>query len=51
MEGVAVPGERLGSTDDFTPGNGTYERDGYVYASVAGSVKKQAAEKPGQVSL
>ena len=49
MEGVAVPGERLGSTEDFTSGGGTYECDGYVYASVTGFVKKQASQKVGQV--
>ena len=33
---VAIPGERLGSLEQFSPGNGTYIRHGYVYASLAG---------------
>ncbi|XP_020616719.1 exosome complex component CSL4-like [Orbicella faveolata] len=33
---VAIPGERLGSLEQFSPGNGTYVRHGYVYASLAG---------------
>ena len=33
---VAIPGERLGSLEQFSPGNGTYVRHGFVYASLAG---------------
>ena len=33
---VAIPGERLGSLEQFSPGNGTYVRHGYVYVSLAG---------------
>lgn len=33
---VAIPGERLGSLEQFSLGNGTYVRHGYVYASLAG---------------
>lgn len=33
---VAVPGERLGSLEQFQPGKGTYIRHGYVYSSLAG---------------
>jgi len=46
---VAIPGERLGSLEQFTPGNGTYIRHGYVYASLAGYKQlqeQQNGEKP-----
>jgi len=33
---VAIPGERLGSLEQFSPGKGTYARHGYVCASLAG---------------
>ncbi|XP_068708595.1 exosome complex component CSL4-like [Montipora capricornis] len=46
---VAIPGERLGSLEQFTPGNGTYIRHGYVFASLAGYKQlqeQQNGEKP-----
>lgn len=33
---VVIPGERIGSLEQYSPGNGTYIRHGYVYASLAG---------------
>ena len=33
---VVVPGQRLTSTTECKPGEGTYERDGYIFASVVG---------------
>lgn len=33
---IVVPGERLGSLEQFVAGNGTYSRHGYVYSSLAG---------------
>ena len=42
---VAIPGERLGSLEQFSPGNGTYVRHGYVYASLAGYKFKQLQEE------
>ena len=33
---VAVPGDRLGSVDEYTAGAGTYVRFGHVYANRAG---------------
>ncbi|KXJ17143.1 exosome complex component CSL4 [Exaiptasia diaphana] len=33
---IVVPGERLGSLEQFAAGNGTYSRHGYVYSSLAG---------------
>lgn len=41
---VAIPGERLGSLEKFSPGNGTYVRHGYVYASLAGYKQLQEQE-------
>lgn len=42
---VAIPGERLGSLEQFSPGNGTYVRHGYVYASLAGYKFTQLQEQ------
>ena len=47
---VSVPGERLGSLEQFSPGNGTYIRHGYVYASLAG-YKQLQDQQNGEVSL
>ena len=47
---VAIPGERLGSLEQFTPGNGTYIRHGYLYASLAG-YKQLQEQQNGEVSL
>ncbi|MHA1594823.1 MAG: exosome complex RNA-binding protein Csl4 [Candidatus Baldrarchaeia archaeon] len=33
-----VPGERLGTIEEFLPGIGTYEENGYIYASTYGMV-------------
>lgn len=41
---VAIPGERLGSLEQFSPGNGTYVRRGHVYASLAGYKQLQEQE-------
>lgn len=46
---VVIPGERLGSIEQYSPGNGTYIRHGYVYASLAGfkqSQNQENEEKP-----
>ncbi|XP_058972702.2 exosome complex component CSL4-like [Pocillopora verrucosa] len=46
---VVIPGERLGSIEQYSPGNGTYIRHGYVYASLAGykqSQNQENGEKP-----
>lgn len=45
---VVIPGERLGSLEQYTPGNGTYIRHGYVYASLAG-FKQLQDQKNGEV--
>lgn len=33
---VCVPGERLGSTNEYQVGPGTYNRQGFIYSSLAG---------------
>ena len=35
---IAVPGERLGSTDHYQAGDGTYTRNGFIYSKLAGKV-------------
>lgn len=43
---VCLPGERLCRTEDnIVPGVGTYERNGYIYASKSGIVN---IEEPGE---
>ena len=39
----AIPGERLGSTDEFLPGPGTYVRGAFIYSKLVG--KKKIIEK------
>jgi len=36
---IVIPGERLGSTGEYSTGPGTYSRQGYIYSSLVG-VKK-----------
>ncbi|XP_022106158.1 exosome complex component CSL4-like isoform X2 [Acanthaster planci] len=33
---ICIPGQRLGSTEDYQAGKGTYTRQGYIYSSLAG---------------
>lgn len=47
---VAIPGERLGSLEQFSSGNGTYVRHGYVYASLAG-YRHLLEQENGEVCL
>lgn len=43
---VCVPGQRLCLADDATiPGSGTYERLGYIYAQLAGTVTLRPKDK------
>ncbi|XP_065068354.1 exosome complex component CSL4-like isoform X2 [Rhopilema esculentum] len=35
-ESFAVPGERLGSLEDYEPGQGTYKRGGFIYSKLVG---------------
>jgi len=35
---VAFPGEELGTTEEYIPGEGTYEEDGRIFSSLVGDV-------------
>eukprot|EP00879_Flechtneria_rotunda_P013522 GHRR01014119.1.p2 GENE.GHRR01014119.1~~GHRR01014119.1.p2 ORF type:complete len:140 (+),score=37.65 GHRR01014119.1:305-724(+) len=37
MPGTVCVGDRLASSDQYTPGPGTYTRGGFIYASIVGS--------------
>ncbi|KAI8927276.1 hypothetical protein BC831DRAFT_452930 [Entophlyctis helioformis] len=37
MASRVLPGQRLGAAGDYAAGNGTYVRDGHIYASVVGN--------------
>nr|XP_002122042.1 exosome complex component CSL4-like [Ciona intestinalis] len=47
---ICIPGERLGSSEQYQPGKGTYVRHGFVFASIAGSIKKES-DKSGNLPL
>lgn len=43
---VCFPGDRLCSSNENTiAGTGTYERFGYIYASLAGTVETKSEDK------
>ena len=42
-DSFAIPGERLGSTDEFQPGPGTYVRGAFIYSKLVG--RKRIIEK------
>ena len=50
---IAVPGERLGSLDDFEPGQGTYTRGGFIYSKLAGRKRTSEGDvkKKGMISV
>ncbi len=37
-EGIVVPGDFLGTSEEFTPGMGVYDETGNIYASVTGEI-------------
>lgn len=40
MEGnVVIPGDFLATSEEYSPGDGTFDRDGNIYSSVVGEVK------------
>ncbi|EDO49274.1 predicted protein [Nematostella vectensis] len=45
---IAVPGERLGSAEQYSAGNGTYSRHGHIYSCLAGY---RHVEKDGDKSV
>ncbi|MGC9444853.1 MAG: exosome complex RNA-binding protein Csl4 [Candidatus Methanospirareceae archaeon] len=38
-EGLVVPGDFLGTSEEFTPGTGVYDEKGNIYASLIGGVR------------
>jgi exosome complex RNA-binding protein Csl4 len=45
--GLVAVGDRLGDTDAFEPGPGTYARRGFIHASVVGASREDPAAAPG----
>jgi exosome complex component CSL4 len=37
-EGIVVPGDFLGTSEEFTPGSGVYNEKGNIYATVTGEI-------------
>ena len=48
---LAFPGSKLGSAADFSPGPGTYESNGGVYASILGSVSTKTGTGKATLSV
>ncbi|OKY79215.1 MAG: Exosome complex RNA-binding protein Csl4 containing S1 and Zn-ribbon domain [Candidatus Methanohalarchaeum thermophilum] len=48
-EKIATPGEFLGTSEEYGGGNGTFERNGNVYASITGKVKIDSEERKVEV--
>jgi len=42
---IVFPGEQIGISEEFVPGNGAYEANGGIFAAVIGEVKEDAANK------
>ncbi|MGM0404818.1 MAG: exosome complex RNA-binding protein Csl4 [Thermoplasmatota archaeon] len=38
-DNLVAPGDRLGASEEWLPGKGTYEEEGYVYSSVFGKIE------------
>lgn len=38
-DNIVAPGDKLGASEEWLPGKGTYEEEGYVYSSVFGRVE------------
>ncbi len=36
---IVAPGDKIGASEEWLPGEGTYEEEGYVYSSIFGKVK------------
>ncbi|KAI8096980.1 uncharacterized protein BX664DRAFT_325327 [Halteromyces radiatus] len=47
---AVTPGQRLGYAQEYTAGNGTYERDGLLYASVVG-IRRITTVENGQLPI
>jgi exosome complex component CSL4 len=44
-EELVVPGTEVGYAEEFIPGEGTYEEDGKIYASITGRLKFDVKER------
>lgn len=49
MKEIVLPGEEIGTTEEYIAGSGTFEKDGKIIASVLGILKIDEKEK--QVSI
>lgn len=47
--GVIIPGEEIGTTEEYIAGSGTFERDGKIVASVLGYLKIDEKERKVEV--
>lgn len=48
---ICVPGQRLCLADDkHLPGQGTYERQGYIYSCLAGTVDVVDTDNVGEIN-
>ena len=39
-ESIVLPGERIGDSEEFMMGHGTYLSEGHIYAALVGQVQK-----------
>ncbi|MEM3493978.1 MAG: exosome complex RNA-binding protein Csl4 [Thermoplasmata archaeon] len=46
---VIIPGEEIGTTEEYIPGNGTFERDGKILARILGFLNIDEKEKRVEV--
>ena len=46
---MVVPGSRIGQTDTYAPGRGTYVRDNRIYSSLVGAVEIHTSDKVGEM--
>ncbi|KAJ3339998.1 Exosome complex component CSL4 [Gonapodya sp. JEL0774] len=51
MAEKVIPGQSLGSTLEYTSGNGTYARDGHVYAAIIGKTKVMVKDKRPMIEV
>ncbi len=49
-EKIVLPGDLVGTSEEFTPKSGTFESKGSIYASVTGVVKINNKERSISVS-
>ena len=44
MNKLVIPGDKLASTIEYLPGNGVYEEDGDIFASISGNLNENTDE-------